>query len=164
MDELWDRYSSGEMLSADSLKIHNNGKKFTSSCKDTLFGGEGITPNVFVPIDTSRAMQKMLRLVSDGKFNSYIYNYFLQHKQQIEQYATATDYANNFNGADILNNIINAAPDSLRLKMISVQEKALLQQRLKASLARYKWRESGFYQVLNNEDIVIKKAIEQLAK
>ncbi|MDZ4809919.1 MAG: S41 family peptidase [Bacteroidota bacterium] len=164
MDELWDRYSSGEMLSADSLKIHNTGKIFTTSCKDTLFGGDGITPNIFVPIDTSRAMQKMLRLVSDGKFNSYIYNYFLQHKQQIEQYPAATDYANNFNGADILNNIINAAPDSLRLKMFSVQEKALLQQRLKASLARYKWRESGFYQVLNNEDIVFKKAIEQLAK
>jgi carboxyl-terminal processing protease len=164
MDELWDRYSSGEMLSADSLKIHNNGKKFTTSCNDTLFGGDGITPNVFVPIDTSRAMQKMLRLVSDGKFNSYIYNYFLQHRQQIEQYATATDYATGFNGADILNSIMNAAPDSLKLKMISAQEKKLLEQRLKASLARYKWRESGFYQVLNNEDIVVKKAIEIVAK
>ncbi len=164
MDELWDRYSSGEMLSADSLKIHNNGKRFTTSCKDTLFGGDGITPNVFVPIDTSHALQKMLRLVSDGKFNSYIYNYFLQHKEHIEQYATATDYANSFNGADILNSIITAAPDSLKLKTISVQEKKLLEQRLKASLARYKWRESGFYQVLNNEDIVVKKAIEELAK
>jgi len=39
-----------------------------------------------------------------------------------------------------------------------------LQQRLKALLARYKWRNSGFYQVLNNEDLVIKKAMEQLAK
>ena len=106
----------------------------------------------------------MLRLVSDGKFNSYVYNYYLQHKQQIEQYSTATDYASRFNGADILNSVINAAPDSLKLKTISAQEKELLQQRLKASLARYKWRDSGSYQVLNNEDIVIKKAMEQLAK
>ena len=164
MDELWERFNSGEMLSADSLKIHNNGKKFMTSCKDTLFGGDGITPNVFVPVDTSHALQKMLRLVSDGKFNSYVYYYYLQHKQQIEQYSTATDYASRFNGADILNSVINAAPDSLKLKTISAQEKELLQQRLKASLARYKWRDSGSYQVLNNEDIVIKKAMEQLAK
>ncbi len=164
MDELWDRFNSGEMLSADSLKIHNTGKKFTTSCNDTLFDGDGITPNVFVPIDTSHAMQKILRLVSDGKFNSYIYNYFLQHKQQIDQYATATDYTNGFKGADILNSIINAAPDSLKLKTISTKERELLEQRLKAALARYKWRDTGFYQVLNSEDNVIKKAIEQLAK
>ena len=164
MDELWERYNSGEMLSADSLKVHNNGKKFTTGCKDTLYGGEGITPNVFVPIDTSYAHQKTLRLLNDGKFNSYVYKYYLSHKQKADQFATATEFAVNFDGADLLNTVLNTAPDSLNLKTISAKEKELLQQRLKASLARYKWRDSGFYQVLNNEDIVIKKAIEQLVK
>ena len=58
MDEMWERFNSGEMLSADSLKKHNGGKRFTTSCKDTLFGGDGITPNIFVPIDTSNALSK----------------------------------------------------------------------------------------------------------
>ena len=164
LDELWERFNSGEMLSVDSLKIHNNGKKFTTSCKDTLFGGDGITPNVFVPLDTSHAQQKLLRLVSDVNFNSYVYNYYLLHKQQVEQYSTATEYANRFNAADLLNSILNAAPDSLKLKIIPVKENQLLQQRLKALLARYKWRNTGYYQVLNNDDVVIKKAMEQLLK
>lgn len=164
LDQLWDRYNSGEMLSVDSLKIHNNGKKFTTSCNDTLFGGDGISPNIFVPIDTSHTLQKMLRLIGDGKFNSYIYNYYLQNKQKVIKYQTATEYANGFNGADILNSIITDAPDSFKLKTLSAGERELLQQRLKASLARFKWRDSGFYQVLNNEDIVFKKALEQIAK
>ena len=164
MDELWERFSSGEMLSADSLKVHNNGKRFTTTCKDTLYGGDGITPNVFVPIDTSSDQQKITRLTGEGKFSNYVYNYYLLHKQQIDQYATATDYASRFNSADMLNSIINSAPDSLRLKNISLKEKELLQQRLKALLARYKWRNSGFYQVLNNDDLVIKKAVELINK
>lgn len=164
MDELWERYNSGEMLSADSLKNHNGGKKFTTRCNDTLYGGDGITPNLFVPLDTTRSLQKILRLLSEGDFNNFIYNYYLQHKEQVGQYKTATEYANSFNSADLLNNIINAANDSLKLKSISANEKEILQQRLKALLARYKWRNSGFYQVLNNEDLVIKKAMEQLAK
>ena len=164
MDELWERFSSGEMLSADSLKVHNNGKRFTTSCKDTLYAGDGITPNVFVPIDTSSDQQKIFRMLSEGKFSSHVYNYYLLHKQQMDQYATATDYASRFNSADMLNIIINSAPDSLRLKNISIKEKELLQQRLKALLARYKWRNAGFYEVLNNEDAVIKKALQQFAK
>ncbi len=164
MEELWERFNSGEMLSLDSLKLHNNGRKYTTSCSDTLFGGDGISPTVFVPVDTSRAQQKMLRLISDGKFNSYIYNYYLHNKQQVQQYTTASDFSNLFNGADILNDIIKAAPDSFQLKSISDKEKELLQQRLKASLARYKWRDSGFFQVLNNEDPVMKKALEIIAK
>ena len=164
MDELWDRYNSGEMLSADSLKNHNGGKKFTTRCNDTLYGGDGITPNLFVPLDTTRSLQKILRLLSEGDFNNFIYNYYLQHKEQVGQYKTATEYANSFSSSDLLNNIINAANDSLKLRSISANEKEILQQRLKALLARYKWRNSGFYQVLNNEDVVIKKAMEQLAK
>jgi len=164
MDDLWERYNSGEMLSADSIKIHNNGKRFTNSCRDTLFGGDGITPGVFVPIDTSHALQKMLRLISDGKFNNYVYNYYLQHKKQVEQYPATSDYASQFDGSTLLNSIIETAPDSFRLKTISAEERKLLQQRLKASLARYKWRDAGFFQVLNTEDPVFRKALDTIAK
>ncbi|MEO7394215.1 MAG: S41 family peptidase [Chitinophagaceae bacterium] len=163
MDELWERYSNGELLSADSLKIHN-GKIFATGCSDTLYGGDGITPNVFVPIDTSRSQLSMIRLMNEGNFNNFIYNFYLQHQQQLEQYKTAKDYANGFSGADIWNNLITRANDSLKLNKIPTKEKELLEQRLKALLARYKWRNSGFYQVLNYNDAVVKKALEVIAK
>jgi len=164
MDDLWGRYNSGEMLSVDSLKIHNVGKTFTNACKDTLYGGDGITPDVFVPFDTSRSQQKIFRLQTDGYLSSFVYNYYLQHRQQIDQYKNATDYVNQFNGTDMLNSFLSTAPDSLQLKTFSAKEKEILQQRLKAMLARYKWRNSGFYQVLNSDDTGIKKGLETAGK
>jgi carboxyl-terminal processing protease len=164
MDELWNRYSSGEMLSLDSLKNHNNGKIFTTLCRDTLFGGDGITPNVFVPIDTSRLGQQINNL--PGNMNNFVYNYFLQHKQEIDKFTTATDYARRFNNNNEMWDAIvkYTAKDSFNLNRVSIREKELLTLRLKALLARYKWRNSGFYQVLNNDDIVIKKALESSEK
>lgn len=164
MDELWARYSSGEMLSADSLKIHNNGKKYTTSCHDTLFGGDGISPNVFVPADTSHAQQKIFDLQSTGMLSSFVYNYYLQHKAQLDKYSSASAFIAAVNGTDILNNLVGSANDSLGLKKVNAREKELLGLRLKALLARYRWRNAGFYQVLNNEDLVVRKAMELTAK
>jgi carboxyl-terminal processing protease len=56
------------------------------------------------------------------------------------------------------------AKDSLNLKEVDGKEKELVQQRLKALLARYKWRASGFYQVLNGNDPVVKKALEEIQR
>lgn len=50
--------------------------------------------------------------------------------------------------------------DSIDIKTFNEKEKDLIQQRLKALLARYRWRSNGFYQVLNNNDPAVKKALE----
>jgi carboxyl-terminal processing protease len=162
LDELWNRYNSGEMLSADSVKIHNTGQRFTTGCGDTLFGGDGITPNVFVPLDTSR--QQFLRFLANSSFSSFIYNYYLRNKQQLEQYKNATDYTNGFNSSVLWNSLLEKTSDSFRLKGIDAKEREILEQRLKALLARYKWRNNGFYQVLNSGDPVISKAIDVISK
>jgi len=160
MDELWDRFNSGEMLSADSLKSHNNGKKFTNYCRDTLYGGDGITPNVFIPFDTSHNQQRVLRILSNSEFSSFVYNYYLQNKQRIDQYKSSTEYTNGFNSGDLWTSLVSKVNDSFKLKTAGAAEKEMIQQRLKALLARYRWRNSGFYQVLNSADTAVKKALE----
>jgi carboxyl-terminal processing protease len=164
MDELWQRYSSGEMISADSLKNHNGGKMFATNCKDTLYGGDGITPNVFVPIDTANIRNQLSAI--PGNLNSFVYNYYLQHKSQVDQFTTAADYSQRFNMNDEMwTALVNyTAKDSFNFTKVNSKEKELLTLRLKALLARYKWRNSGFYQVLNSDDPVIKKALENIAK
>lgn len=166
MDELWERFSNGEMLSADSIKLHHNGKKFVVACRDTLFGGDGITPTVFVPIDTSKTRQNINRFINTSNINNTVYKYYLKNKQQIDLYKTATDYATGFTGnGELWNELIkNNAGDSISFNIISGKEKELLQLRLKALLARYKWRNSGFFEVLNADDIAIKKALQILEK
>jgi carboxyl-terminal processing protease len=164
MDELWDRYNSGEMISADSVKIHNNGKKFTTNCHDTLFGGDGITPTVFVPLDTSMAQQHLLRILSSTSFSNFVYNFYLQNKEQLNQYKNSADYVTGFNSSLIWDFTIQQTKDSMKLQQIGSVEKTMIQNRLKALLARYRWRNSGFYQVLNSSDPVVNKALETIAE
>ena len=49
--EIYERYSSGEMFSADSIKL-NEEDKYTTVGGRTVYGGGGIVPDVFVPVDT----------------------------------------------------------------------------------------------------------------
>jgi carboxyl-terminal processing protease len=166
MDDLWERFNSGEMVSFDSIKNHNGGKKYYNSCKDTLYGGDGITPVLFVPMDTTIYHQQLNGLLSGNSINNFVYNYYLQHKQEIDSYRSADNYTNNFSGtAQLWDGWTKAAlADSVNLSGITGRKKELLQLRLKALLARFKWRNAGFYQVLNRNDVAIQKALDVVKK
>ena len=60
--------------------------------------------------------------------------------------------------------LLGKTNDSFKLKTAGTAERILIEQRLKALLARYKWRTSAYFQVLNTTDPVIQKAMEALAK
>lgn len=158
MDELWERFSNGELLNADSVKYHN-GKIFQTICKDTVYGGGGIMPNVFVPVDTNTYQRSVARLLTDGSFNNYVYKYYLRHRQEIDQFRTAADFTQRFTSEQMWQGLITETRDSVNLETVTDREKESLQERLKALLARYRWRSNGFYQVLNQSDAMVKKAL-----
>ena len=66
---------------------------------------------------------------------------------------------------DVWRALVNyAAKDSIDLRNVPAADKEYLQRRIKAQLARYKWRAPGFYEVLNTSDPVVKKAMEILSQ
>jgi len=165
MDELWNRFSNGQLLYADSNKV-NNGKEYKTKNGKILYGGGGIMPDVFVPIDTFGYSQKVNKLLIDGNFNGYVYNYYLQHRKEVDSYKTSGDYIQGFNHTnEMWDGFTNyATKDSVDLSTVTAKEKELLEKRLKAFLARFRWRNAGYYQVLNNDDPAIKKALEEMKK
>ncbi len=165
MDELWNRYSNGELLYADSNKV-NTGKQFKTSSGKIVYGGGGIMPDIFVPLDTSSYPAKINRLFVNGNFSGFVYNFYLQHRKQVDQYTSADDYVQHFNKTnDLWEGLVNyVAKDSVNLDTVSIKEKESLELRLKAYLARFRWRNNGFYHVINSDDVVIKKALDVLAK
>ncbi|HET9431312.1 MAG TPA: S41 family peptidase, partial [Chitinophagaceae bacterium] len=165
MDELWERYSNGELLSADSNKV-SNGKKYETHSGRIVYGGGGIMPDIFVPLDTSSYQRNVNKLLVEGGFNSFVYNYYLDHKTQIDRFVTVEDYTGNFNNGEEMWNqlVMYAAKDSIDIKNVAGKEKEGLKQRLKALLARYKWRNAGLYQVLNAEDAMVQKALDAISK
>ncbi len=165
MDEISERYMNGEVLYADSNKI-SNGKQYRTNGGKIVYGGGGIMPDIFVPIDTSAYPPILNRLLLDGRFNNFVYRFYLQHKQQMENYNSAEDYNQHFG---LMNDMWKqfadfVAKDSFDINTISAKQKETLEERLKAYLARFKWRNRGFYQVLNNDDLMVKRALEELKK
>jgi carboxyl-terminal processing protease len=165
MDEIWERYSNGQALYADSNKI-SNGKKYTTPGGKIVYGGGGIMPDIFVPIDTSTYPYPVNKILLDGTFNNFVYKYYLQHKSQVDGYAAAGEYIQKFNHLDEMwNQFLNfVSMDSVDAKSLSEQQKESLKKRLEAYLARFKWRNYGFFQVLNEDDAMMKKALEVISR
>jgi carboxyl-terminal processing protease len=164
MDEIWQRYSSGELLHADSNKINRGQVYKTFIQKRLVYGGGGIMPDVFVPIDTSDLQKNVTLLYLEGTFSNFVYNYYINNLSSFSQYKSATDFAQRFHGIDAAwNQLVDyAMRDTIYLKNIPPRDQEGIKERLKAYLARYKWRNEGLYEVLNMGDIAVKKAVEVL--
>ena len=95
-----------------------------------------------------------------------MYNYYMLHRDEINKYNSASEYTANYNKQeDIWNSLVKyVAKDTIDLKTLSALDKDFLQKRIKAQLARYKWRTEGYYEVMNSFDPVIKKAVAEISK
>jgi carboxyl-terminal processing protease len=163
MEELYNRYESGELMYADS--IHFDKKKlYKTSAGKTVYGGGGIMPDVFVPIDSSLLIHSVTRLYLDGRFNNFVYQYYTQHLPEWQQYKNPADFAARYqNSSDAWNGLVAyAAKDSINLKNVPPDDRKEIQDRIKAYLARFRWRTQGFYLVSNASDSVVAKALQTM--
>jgi carboxyl-terminal processing protease len=165
MEEIYDRYENGEMLSADSMHFSKDHPYKTNNGR-TVYGGGGIAPDVFVPIDSSLYIKAITQLYLDGRFNNFVYTYYIQHLPEWEKYKSPGDFAARYqNSADAWEKLVAfAAKDTVNLKNIPPDDKKEIQDRIKAYLARFKWRTQGFYQVSNSNDKIVKVALAELKK
>jgi carboxyl-terminal processing protease len=164
MEEIYDRYQSGEMITADSIHYLNSKKYKTRELGRTVYGGGGIVPDVFVPIDTSIFTRSVTRLYLEGRFNNFVYRYYITHPSQFKQYKTPRDFSQRYqNSSDAWNQLVKyAMKDSINLSIIPQKDKLNIQEQIKAYLARLRWRTQGYYEVFNNYDPVVQKAMEIL--
>jgi carboxyl-terminal processing protease len=78
-----DRYVKGEMFSQDSIKFPRKLKYKTLLKGKTVYGGGGIMPDIFVPLDTSSYSNYYGRLVRAGILNQYYLNWVDSHRNQL---------------------------------------------------------------------------------
>jgi len=163
MDELLERYNNGQMLYADSFHA-NTTQSFKTNGGRKVFGGGGIMPDIFVAVDSGLYTRSITELYLEGRFNNFVYTYYINHLPEFQSYKTPTDFANRYrNTSDAWQQLVNyAMKDSINLSKIPPLEKMEVQNRMKAYLARFRWRTQGFYEVSGSTDKVIQKAKEVL--
>lgn len=163
MEELYNRYQNGELMYADSIHFDST-KAFKKGNGKKVYGGGGIMPDVFVPIDSSLLIHSVTRLYLDGRFNNFVYQYYTQHLPEWQQYKTPADFAQHYKSTNEAWNglVAYAAKDSINLKNVPPDDRKEIEDRIKAYLARFRWRTQGFYQVSNTSDKVVTKARETM--
>jgi carboxyl-terminal processing protease len=158
--DLINRFKDGEMTSADSIK-HINEKKYTTQDGNVLYGGGGITPDVFVSFDTSSIDKNVMKVLLTGTINRFVYLNFLKHQNEFNQFTSPQMFERKYVVDDnTLNSLkLYAQRDSIYLNLNNALEKALLQKQIKVLTAREIWNTEGFYEVNNTYDSTVKKAL-----
>jgi carboxyl-terminal processing protease len=164
-NEIADRYHNGSMAVADSNHI-TNGKVFKTQKGNIVYGGGGIMPDMFVPADTSLLTPLISKLYMHNTISNYAYRYYIQNKKAISnQQNASTLFATVTAQPDFWNGFVQfAATDSVNASAFTNKDKAFVSQRLTALIARQQWRNNGFYEVLNNNDPTVLKALDALRK
>lgn len=165
-DEVYNRYTDGEMVSADSVKNDTTKIFSTMVSHKKIYGGGGISPDYFVPADTAKMGLLTAKLLSKGTLSDYGYEYFLKNPSVQSNYKKPEDFVRSFTISDdswkLFENM--AAKDSISLGEISVKEKQFLITSLKLAVARQLYRTEGYYEAANANDDNIRKALEVLNK
>ena len=159
-EELLTRFHNGEVVHGDTSTPA--GPAFKTKGGRTVYGGGGITPDIFVPFDTASQPAPVIQLYIKNTLNNFVYTYYMQNKTYLQTFKTPLDLAKQFTaGEKEWQQLTNFAKrDSIDLASVDSKAKAELLEKFPAQLARQIWRSEGFYEVSNVSDPMIKKALE----
>jgi len=160
-----DRFTKGELENADSIKF-NTKEKFKTPAGKVVYGGGGIMPDVFVPLDTTGHSVYLGELVYSGSINQFAFYYADHHRDELKKMQNPGNFDKNFNITDqILQQFVDfAAKSGVKPREKDLQRsKKLITVQLKALIARDIWNNAGYFPIILSEDPTFKKALD-LAK
>ena len=96
------RLSHGELTNADSIHFADSLRYYTAGNR-VVYGGGGIMPDIFVPIDTSRASDYLINLRSKGLFNNYSLKWVEEHREEfLKKAPTYKDFSKEYEKLNLL--------------------------------------------------------------
>ena len=160
-----ERYTKGELQNADSIKFSAS-QKFKTPAGKVVYGGGGIMPDVFVPIDTSGHSVYLGEVMYTGLFNQFAYDYADHNRAKIKAYGSPEQFAKSFTVSDELLNQLQAfaTKGGIKPRENDFQHSAnFMKVELKALIARNIWNNNGYYPIVLSIDPAFKKAVELAA-
>ena len=164
--EEYNRYENGELFNEDSVKTDKT-KQFKTPEGKIVYGGGGIMPDIFVPIDTTKTNSFLNKAFYAGNINTFAFEYADKNRNQIKIYKTAKNYIDKF---EISNTILDefyeyCANQNLLLGNLSKPKtNEALKPYLKAFIGRNVFDKDAYYPIINQKDKSILKAIEVLSQ
>ncbi|HEV8079129.1 MAG TPA: S41 family peptidase [Chitinophagaceae bacterium] len=164
-EDMINRMHDGELLYFDSIK-HTNGKAYKTKTGKIVYSGGGITPDIFVAVDTSGLNAETRKIYTKGTINKFVYRNYLANKNKFTAYTSAIQFQKSYSvdEAAWTSFKVFAAKDSINTDKLGSKERAAISKQIKILTARQVWGNQGLYEVSNAEDAMVKKALEALRK
>jgi carboxyl-terminal processing protease len=151
--EKYDRYEKGEMLSLDSLDLPDSLKFTTNIRQRTVFGGGGILPDVFVPIDTTNSSEYFSDMLRKGVTNSFaLTTVDKNRKKLLSSYPEAEDFITNYEiPQDLMDDFLKySEEEGVEYDEEGYQTSEFpIKTRIKALMGRNLYDYSAFYKIVN---------------
>ncbi len=158
------RFNHGEMMNADSIQFPDSLKYATLINKRTVYGGGGIMPDVFVPIDTTVVSSLHRQLIAKGILNRItIQEVDNNRKQLLRSYSNIEAFKKNYS---ISTEIVEKIKDKAQSENIEWKDedfeksKTIIFTQMKALIARDLYDTSAFYRIINDIDDIFSKGLE----
>ncbi len=164
--DYFNRMSNGEMFSADSIHFDDDLKHKTLVNGRNVYGGGGIMPDIFVPLDTSHHYSYLNKLRRKNVTYNFVLDFVDQNRESIHQkYSDFEAFNENFK---ITDSVVAEVVERGVKEGVEKDEESLefvkesLRKELKAYIARDLFSRNDMFKVLNDDDDVISKALEVL--
>ncbi len=164
--ELDQRYKHGELYSADSIHFADSLKYYTLRRHRTVYGGGGIMPDVFVPLDTTLVTTYMRNLAAKGIVISANLRYVDNNRKQLKK--RYPEFQSFLNGFEVPRTLIDEIVAEGKKQKVEPRDEAEMKRtlpymrtQLKALVARDLWNMSEYFQIINSLNPILQKALEQ---
>ena len=156
------------MFSIDS-SVFVDSLSFKTLAGRTVYGGGGISPDKFIPYDTSGSSYYLSSMEWSGAFNQFTFDW-AKKKQWFEnrKWTSFSDFDQSFDSSDLVSKLRDYVEAEFKIVPSNEGEfkhsNQRIARRLKAELARQFWNEDGFYKVYNRTDAAVNAAIQSLSE
>lgn len=164
--EKYERYESGELFSLDNLDLPDSLRFETKVNRRAVYGGGGILPDIFVPVDTTNSSDFFSAVLRKGLTNQFVLDYVDANRETLgRKYPTEKAFLEQFK--------VDAKLEKEFLDFVAAKEVEFVQEdydtsrdammvRMKAFIGRNLFDQSMFYQVINALNPPFKRAVDVL--
>jgi carboxyl-terminal processing protease len=165
--EWFDRMSTGEGLYNDSKSMALDTSKVYSTLNGRkVYGGGGIMPDIFVPLDTTDITSYYVQLENKGIFNQYAFEYSDTNRSKLKAFTNTDDMLLYLKKQIVLSDVVRFAETKgikRRTNLINISASQILNMTYAHILQNFFGDEAYFSLILNN-DSMVKRAIEEIQR
>ena len=155
------RVAHGELFHADSIKF-NDSLKFQTSKGRTVYGGGGIMPDYFIPLDTGWDSRYYMKLRNNNVIREYALTYFQKNEKKLKK-MEFEQFRSDFDIDDKMIEEIISQGEKFGVEYDEVgytRSETLIKTLVKASIARNAWGREAYYPVINDINEIFQEALD----